>query len=49
MTKVYKIREALKKVNAELLLPKLYSTRNSVYLMNPEGDWFATHRTVTFE
>lgn len=46
MTEVYKIREAVNKVNAELLLPKSYSTRTRVYLMKPEGDWLRTGQTV---
>lgn len=46
MTEVYKIREAVNKVNACLLLSKSYSTRNRVYLMKPEGDWLRTGQTV---
>jgi len=46
MTEVYKITEAVNKVNAELLLSKSYSTRNRVYLMKPEGAWLRPGWTV---
>lgn len=45
MTEVYKIREAVNKINAELLLPKSYRTRNRVYL-KPEGRGLRTGQTV---